>query len=219
MGSPFETEKSAETYERVVSAAMRIFKEKGFQSTTMRDIAREGKLSLGSLYYYFQTKEELVLLFYERLNQEVEERFRKQYLDSGHVSTQVDTFLKIKLEMLAPYRELVTVILKEAVDPESKLSPLSNATTSVRSSVLRLFEEMIVLNKGLQNPDIQQEAKTLWLVHLLIMVYWLHDKSIDYNATNKVLDLLKRGIEWISTMRMIPGFNAITKQIFSILPV
>jgi AcrR family transcriptional regulator len=44
----------------ILTAASRVFREKGLQATGMRDIAAELGMAVGNLYYYFQDKEELL---------------------------------------------------------------------------------------------------------------------------------------------------------------
>jgi AcrR family transcriptional regulator len=46
----------------VLKTSAAVFAEKGFHSTSMRDIARATKMSLSGLYYYFKSKEELLFL-------------------------------------------------------------------------------------------------------------------------------------------------------------
>jgi len=45
--------------QQIIVAAKRVFSEKGFNKTTMEDIAKEAELSPGTLYLYFKNKEEL----------------------------------------------------------------------------------------------------------------------------------------------------------------
>ena len=46
----------------VLKTSAGIFAEKGYHSTSIRDIARATKMSLAGLYYYFNSKEELLFL-------------------------------------------------------------------------------------------------------------------------------------------------------------
>jgi TetR/AcrR family transcriptional regulator, cholesterol catabolism regulator len=55
-----------EKLQRILKTAARIFAEKGFHRTSVRDISRATKMSLAGLYYYFTTKEELLYLIQER---------------------------------------------------------------------------------------------------------------------------------------------------------
>jgi AcrR family transcriptional regulator len=55
-----------EKLQRILKTSAKIFAEKGFHHTSVRDIARATKMSLSGLYYYFTTKEELLYLIQER---------------------------------------------------------------------------------------------------------------------------------------------------------
>src|SRR5260370_39721159 len=44
---------------RLVSAAVGLAYQKGFEATSLADIAREAKVPLGHVYYYFKTKGEI----------------------------------------------------------------------------------------------------------------------------------------------------------------
>lgn len=49
-----------EKKDAIIMSASRAFGKKGFDSTTIEEIANESKMTKGSLYYYFKTKEELL---------------------------------------------------------------------------------------------------------------------------------------------------------------
>jgi len=55
-----------EKLQLILKTSAKIFAEKGFHHTSMRDISRATKMSLSGLYYYFTTKEELLYLIQER---------------------------------------------------------------------------------------------------------------------------------------------------------
>ena len=55
-----------EKLQQILKTSAKIFAEKGFHHTSVRDIARATKMSLSGLYYYFTTKEELLFLIQER---------------------------------------------------------------------------------------------------------------------------------------------------------
>lgn len=66
--------------EFILRTAARIFAEKGYHSTTMRDISRATEASLAGLYYYCRSKEELLYLIQDncfgRVLERLEERLR-----------------------------------------------------------------------------------------------------------------------------------------------
>jgi TetR/AcrR family transcriptional repressor of nem operon len=55
------TQESTSTADRLVMAAMRLFAEKGYGSTSVADILREAGANSGSLYHAFPTKQDLLL--------------------------------------------------------------------------------------------------------------------------------------------------------------
>jgi len=51
----------SDTKQRIVGAAMRLFAEKGYQATSIAEIARASEANAGSVYFFFQTKQEILL--------------------------------------------------------------------------------------------------------------------------------------------------------------
>src|SRR5579863_7183741 len=54
-------ERPQTTADRLAFAAMKLFMEKGYGSTSVQDILREAKANAGSLYHAFPTKQDLLL--------------------------------------------------------------------------------------------------------------------------------------------------------------
>jgi len=63
--------KSDETRARILEAALAVFRERGFSSATMREIAAHAKVAVGAAYYYFDSKDAIVMAFYERTQREM----------------------------------------------------------------------------------------------------------------------------------------------------
>src|SRR5690348_15746334 len=64
--------KSEQTRALIVETALRLFRERGYEATTMRIIAKEAGVSVGNAYYYFSSKEQLVQAYYDRAQTEHE---------------------------------------------------------------------------------------------------------------------------------------------------
>src|SRR5690554_2845347 len=65
---PELTPKAAETRQRILEAALSLFEEQTFETTTLRQIAARADVSLGLVYRYFDAKESFVLALYQRLS-------------------------------------------------------------------------------------------------------------------------------------------------------
>ena len=66
--------KSDETRARILETALALFRERGYEETTMRAIAEQADVSLGNAYYYFRSKEQLIQAFYGQTHREHAER-------------------------------------------------------------------------------------------------------------------------------------------------
>ena len=60
---PRVTSRAEDTRRKIYEAAMQLFREKGFEETTMRDIAAKAGVALGGTYYYYSSKDSIVLAF------------------------------------------------------------------------------------------------------------------------------------------------------------
>jgi AcrR family transcriptional regulator len=58
--------KGEQTRAAIAEAALRMFREHGYEATTMRAIAKEAGVATGNAYYYFESKEELIQEYYAR---------------------------------------------------------------------------------------------------------------------------------------------------------
>jgi AcrR family transcriptional regulator len=76
--------KRAETKERIFAEAMRLFAEKGYQSTTVDEITEAADVAKGTFFNYFQTKE-AVLQDFARLQMSRIEQARDQMKSGGKV--------------------------------------------------------------------------------------------------------------------------------------
>src|SRR5215813_8570701 len=63
---PRREEKKESTRQAILRAALALFAEKGFYTTTTKAISRRAKIAEGTLFNYFKTKEDLALYFFEQ---------------------------------------------------------------------------------------------------------------------------------------------------------
>jgi len=63
----------ASTRDRLVIAALRLFAERGYQTTTIAEIGREAQANAGSVYFFFPTKQQILLAVLDRYHDGIEE--------------------------------------------------------------------------------------------------------------------------------------------------
>src|ERR671917_1428408 len=62
------TGKGDQTKALILETALEMFRERGYEETTMRAIAQKAGVSLGNAYYYFSSKEYLIQAIYQRIH-------------------------------------------------------------------------------------------------------------------------------------------------------
>src|SRR6266849_1740414 len=69
---------SENTRELILRTALELFRGRGFEITTMRDIARAAKVATGATYYYFPSKEAIVAAYYDQVQRLHAEKVREE---------------------------------------------------------------------------------------------------------------------------------------------
>ena len=179
----------------------------------MRDLAKEGELGLGALYYYFKSKEELVLVFYERINDQAREKFLPKLEEFPNLSEAVRAFLNLKLELLKPHRDLLRVIIKEAVDPKSPLCPLNPESAQPLNTSVGIFESMVERYERLKSEEKQQRARVLWMAHMAVLGYWVHDRSDQFEATEEVIETAVSFLKMSQLLMKVPGMGGFRSRL------
>ncbi|MDP6561105.1 MAG: helix-turn-helix domain-containing protein, partial [Candidatus Binatia bacterium] len=83
-----------EKLQKILKASAKIFAERGYHRTSIRDIARVTGMSLAGLYYYFRTKEELLFLIQEQCLLTLMRRWEKTGNRRENVRARIRTFVK-----------------------------------------------------------------------------------------------------------------------------
>jgi AcrR family transcriptional regulator len=183
------TLRAEDTRRRIYDAAMELFREKGFEQTTMRDIAAKAGVALGGAYYYFSGKEAIVLAFYH----EMQEGSHQEIVDAlgGHrkLKDRIRVVLEKRFELLAPNRKFCDALFKHAPDSGDPLSPFSKETEAIRE---RAFEHMRL---ALEGGDVKMSSdlaphmpRLMWMYQMGLILFWLYDRSTNQSRTQKLMD-------------------------------
>src|SRR5438270_2717640 len=134
--------KSARTRSAIIDAALRLFRERGYDATTMRAIAAEAGVSVGNAYYYFESKEHLVQGFYDRAQIDHAAAARPVLDAETDLTTRIVGVGEAWLEVMEPYRPFAGKFFKNAADPTSPLSPFSAESTPAPVAAHPLWHEL-----------------------------------------------------------------------------
>ncbi|WP_348263359.1 TetR family transcriptional regulator [Telmatobacter sp. DSM 110680] len=182
--------KAEVTRTRILDVALDMFRRQGFESTTMRGIAAEAGVSLGSAYYYFEAKEDLVMAFYERAIEAMIPRMEDALAGSDSFEKRVAAIMEVKFEYFRPNRAFLGALFRHAADPQNRLSPFSDATRSIRERDQAYFARAISSKSGslkVSNDLAPHLPKMLWLYQMGLILYWIYDRSPQQQRTQKLV--------------------------------
>jgi len=201
-------ENKEKTRQAILKAALSLFAEKGFYNTTTKAISRKAKIAEGTLFNYFETKEDLALYFFEQeLGRIIDWYWDDARIQKAGLPEKLFAIIHRLLERLGPYEEFIGAVYLRALQPSSRLSPLSLSAQEQNLRFLRFIRE--VLAEAAAEGEIPKlgdlGAYAFALFHLAVITYWLQDRSAGKENTLALLDrclklathaLRKGGWDW-----------------------
>ncbi|PRZ16550.1 TetR family transcriptional regulator [Laceyella sediminis] len=155
----------AERRRQIIEGAVRLFVKKGFHKTTTREIARECGLSIGTMYEYIQSKEDVLYLVCEDIHSDLEKRLLEVVIESDSGMESLRKGLKQLFRVMDEMRPLVLLIYQETKSlPNDKMKYV----LSKEEEITGLFER--ILHKGMQDGTIGIDPSSIKLMAHNIMV-------------------------------------------------
>jgi len=182
------------TKEKILAAALELFREHGLDGTTTKQISRKAGIAEGTLFNYFKTKEDLALFFFQKETHDLVEWYGKETrLQRAPLPEKLFAVIHRQLEYIAPYEEFIGAVFFRSLQPHSKLSPLSLESQELRLKYLRFVRD--VLAQAEEKKEIPRVGDlgtyAIGLFYIGIVMHWLHDTS---RAKQKTLALLDRSL-------------------------
>jgi AcrR family transcriptional regulator len=176
------------TRSHILSTALRVFRERGLEAATMRELASAAGASLGSAYYYFPSKEAIIQAYYDDVQSEHARRVRaalaEKHLD---LKDRLRAAFHAKLDILQGDRKLLSALFRYTGEPQHPLSALGDGTRKNRQ------QSMSVFLAALGNERLPDDIRTilpsaLWALHMGIILYFIYDESPEQQRTRQLSD-------------------------------
>ena len=202
--------KGEQTRELILATALRLFREHGYDATTMRAIAAEAGVSVGNAYYYFDSKEHLIQAFYDDIGRQHRAAAGPALAGQRDLATRLRISLRTHLDVMAPYHDFAGGFFKTAADPKSPLSPFSSASAPAREEEVAFCASLLDGSDAKTPKGLREELPDLlWLYHMGVVLYWVHDSSEaaakTYELVNRTVPLVVRliGLARVPVLRSV----------------
>lgn len=177
----------AETKDIIIMAAFKVFGQKGFGSTTIKDIANEAGVAAGSIYNYFPDKEELFRETVMAGWTETINKFKEINASAQKFELKFEQFLDFSFDLLEAAHPLLSGMLFGA-----------NQRQLVQENVDKLidyFEEWLLQGEKEGLLKLQVEGKFRRMnIRLMIMGVMLQISLTPASELKSALNSIKQGI-------------------------
>lgn len=199
------------TREVIVATALRLFRERGFEATTMRAIAAEAGVSVGNAYYYFSGKEALIQTYYDRAQAEHEEACRALLAAESGFGARLSGVLREWVRVSEPYHAFAVKFFKHAAEPTNPLSPFSAESSPAREASIALYRQVVEGSADRMDPELREELpELLWLLSMGMVLFWVHDASPGCARTYRLIEVTVPLVERLVGLSHLPGLRGIT---------
>jgi AcrR family transcriptional regulator len=184
--------KSQRTQAVIVSAALELFAEQGYDATTMRQIAQRAGVSVGNSYYYFESKEQLIQAFYTEFAEKTAEGLVAATEGVSALEDRIKVGIEVWFTLAEPYHRFFHVFLRSAADFDSPNSPFSASSQSVRARSIEAWRHVFEGAEDAPNASslgavADRLPQLLWLYGLGLIAAWSQDPTPDKQRSRAIL--------------------------------
>lgn len=181
------TDKGEQTRRHIFDCALALFRENGFDATTMQLVANRANVAKSAAYYYFPSKEAIVQAYYEVVQTEQERLCTGVFAHSKDLKPRLSIAMHSKFDLAKEDRKLLGVVFRYTGEPLHPLSCLGKGTADIRRRAMEVFHQAIVADR--LPKDLEQLLPlALWALQMGLLVMFLYDNSPDQRRTRKTAD-------------------------------
>jgi AcrR family transcriptional regulator len=212
--------KSEETRLRILAAALKLFQERGFDAATMRDVAAEAHMATGAAYYYFPSKDAIVMEFYRRSSAEMQPRLEAALAQTGGLEERIGAMIRVKWEHFGPHRGVLRALLRNGADPAYPLSPFSPETREIRAVDIEWFRRSLT-DCGVRIPKdlAPQLPDFLWFFQMGAIYFWVIDESPGQANSERLLAIAAKSITTLIRISALPLMRPVRKAALEVFQI
>jgi AcrR family transcriptional regulator len=183
---------------QIIEGAMQVFSAKGFHGASVREIADAAGLTMGTMYNYVRSKEDILYIVYDFMTTILTEGLRKAIEATEDPREKVSAALRHNMELIYQYQDVIMFLYREAgnYDRESIHTVLAQET-----KYIEVFEELLRLHfagRKINEARLKMAADILsYLNVILVLRGWsLRQRytSMD-EVVNGILEFVEHAIE------------------------
>jgi AcrR family transcriptional regulator len=210
------TDKGEQTRRHIFECALALFRENGFDATTMQQIADRANVAKSAAYYYFPSKEAIVQAYYEAVQTEQERLCADVFAQSGSLKPRLVIAMHSKFDLVQDDRKLLGVVFRYTGEPLHPLSCLGTGTAIIRRRAMEVFHQAISTER--LPKDLEELLPlSLWALQMGLLVMFLYDDSPNQQRTRKTADGALDLILKLLVVAKLPVLKPIRTRVLALL--
>jgi AcrR family transcriptional regulator len=209
--------KSEATRKQILSAALELFRKQGFEAATMREIARSAGVATGAAYYYFDSKDAIVLAFYDQAQRDMAPLLEQTLLETRDLEECLRRMIRIKLEYFDPSRAFLGALSAHS-DPQHPLSPFSEQSRPIRESDIGFFARAVDGSRSRLPDDLKTHLpRLLWMYQMGLILFWIYDRSERQANTDALLNKSLRVVVRLMKLSAMPLMRPVRRMVIDLM--
>ena len=186
----------------------------------MREVARKAGVATGAAYYYYPSKDAIVMDFYLRSCAEMQPKIEAALDHASGLEARLRELIRVKLVHFAPNRGVLRALLRNGADPKHPLSPFSPQTREIRDIDTAWFGRILV-DCGVRIPrDLEPHLPdVLWFFQMGVIFFWVIDESPHQARTGRLLELASRSVATLIRLSALPLMRPLRKVALQLIEI
>ena len=171
---------------KILVHATNVFCEKGYAGASMRDLSRASGVSLSNLYYYFESKEELLYLIQKDTFTTIVARLREQLDEIEDPAERIRAFILNHLEYFLANQKAMKVLSHE---DEVLKNGFGGEIAGIKREYYRICVELLGNYKHARGLEFSSRTAVLSLFGMMNWLYTWYNPRVDADARELARDM------------------------------
>jgi AcrR family transcriptional regulator len=177
-------------------------------------------VATGAAYYYYTSKDAIVMDFYRRACDEMQESIRLGLEGVENLENGLSALIRVKLTHFGSNREVLRALLRNGADPKYPLSPFGAETKRIRGLDIAWFQQLIRQAAVRVPRDLTPHLPgVLWFFQMGVILFWVTDDSPRQSRTERLLPLACKAVSSLIKVSSFPLMRPLRRPVLDVIKI